>query len=196
MRIRRESAWSRRLLAIAIELWRSETALEIRTGINSGCAVPLIEDLIASTANLAAEEVVVANLIEARGARIRCKVSTDSREALVRAEHHRGGVPANDVADPCLHRLVAWEGRLVARLDRVDIGGGRKGWEVDAEVAGARHEAHHQEAGALWAVSGNGALQLRNQPCRVGWIGVGDLLEEVKGLHDAPSLARRATIWG
>ena len=156
----------------------------------------LIEDLIARPANLAAEEVVEPHLIQTCCARVGCKVATNPWVLLVGAQHHRRRIPAHDVPDASLHRLVAREGRLVARLDRVDVRRGRKGGEIHAKITGARHQSHHQEASALWTVGGDRAFQLGDQARRIGGISVGDLLEEVEGLHCSPRVARHATMWG
>jgi len=157
--------------------------------------VALVEDLIAWPANLAAEEVVEADLVEAGGARIGCQVTADAWVLPVGAQHHRRRIPAHDVPDASLHRLVAREGRLVTRLDGVDIRRGRQGGEIYAEIPGAGHESHHQESCARWAVGGDRALQFGDQTRRIGGISVGDLLEEVEGLHCSPRLARHATMW-
>ena len=64
-------------------------------------------------------------------------------------------------------------------------------------LAMAREEAHQEELGALGAVGRNGALDLADQACRLRWVGVGDLLKEVEGLHDSPRVAphARMRVW-
>ena len=154
--------------------------------------MPLIEDLVAGTPLLAAEEVVEANLVEARGAGVGGEMPADAGVRLVCAQHHGGGVPANDVADARLHRLISREGGLIARLDGVDVRRGGQGGEIDAKVARSREEAHQEELGALGAVGRDRSLDLTDQACRLRWVGVGDLLKEVEGLHDSPRVAPRA----
>ena len=158
--------------------------------------VSLVEDLVARAANLAAEEVVEADLIEAGRTRVRCKVAADPRVLLIGTQHHRRRIPAHDVPDARLHRLVAREARLITRLDGVDVRRGRKCGEIHAKIASARHQAHHQESGTLWSVGGDRTLELGDQARRIGGICVGDLLKEVEGLHCPPRVARRATMWG
>lgn len=158
--------------------------------------MPLVEDLVARTADLATEEVVEADLIQARRAGIRGEMATDPRVRLVGAQDHRRRVPAHDVPDAGLHRLVTREARLVARLDRVDVRRRRKRGELDAEITGSRHQAHHEQPCALGAVSGDRTLELRDQARGVGGIRIGNLFQEVEGLHDPPRVARRATMWG
>ena len=185
---------ARRLLAIAVELWCVDAPLKIGARIDARGGVPLIEDLVAGAAHLAAEEMVVPNLVEARCTGVRRKMSADTGVRLVRAKHHGGGIPSNDVADARLHRLVTWECRLVTRLDGVDVRRGRQGWKVNAKFARPREEAHQQELGALRTVGGDRALDLADQACRLRWVGVGDLLKEVEVLHDGTRVAPRATM--
>ena len=156
----------------------------------------LIEDLVACATLLPAEEVVEANLVEARRARIRCQVSTDSWMLLIGAEHHRRSIPAHDMADARLHRLVAREGRLIARLDRVDVRGGSKRWQINAKVSRPRHEAHHQQLGPLRAVGGDRTLELGDQTRRIGGVRIRDLLKEIEGLHCPLRVAPHARMWG
>ena len=180
------------LLSITIKLRCADAPLEVGAGVNARGGMTLIEDLVACATLLAVEEVVEADLVEACRTGVGGEVSADAGVGLVRAQHHGGGVPANDVADARLHRLVAGEGGLVTRLDGVDIWRGGQGWQIDAEVARSREEAHQQELGTLGAVGGDRALDLANQACRLRWVGIGDLLKEVEGLHDSPRVAPRA----
>ena len=154
--------------------------------------MPLVEDLITGAPLLTAEEVIEANFVEARGTGVGRKVPADTRVCLVGAEHHCRGVPANDVPDARLHRLVTREGGLITRLDGVDIRRGDEGGEIDTKVAGSCQEAHQEELGALRAMGRDGALDLADQACRLRWVGIRDLLKEVEGLHDSPRVAPRA----
>ena len=156
----------------------------------------LIEDLVASATLLPAEEVVEANLVEARRARIRCQVSADSWMLLIGAEHHRRRIPAHDMADARLHRLVAREGWLIARLDRVDVRGGGECWEINAKVSRPRHQAHHQQLGPLRAVGGDRTLEFGDQARRIGGVRVRDLFKEIEGLHCPLRVAPHARMWG
>ena len=72
---------SGRLLAIAIELRRVDAPLEIGARINTRGGMPLIEDLVTGAALLAAEEVVIANLVEARRTGVGGEVSTDAGQS-------------------------------------------------------------------------------------------------------------------
>ena len=196
VRVRREAAGPLGLLAESIKLRLPNPPLKEGARVDPWGRVSLVEDLVARAANLATEEVVEADLIEAGRTRVRCKVATDPRVFLIGTQHHRRRIPAHDVPDARLHRLVAREARLVACLDGVDVRRGRKCGEIHAKITSARHQAHHQEAGTLRSVGGDRALELGDQARRIGGICVGDLLKEVEGLHCPPRVARRATMWG
>jgi hypothetical protein len=111
------------LLAEQVELLLGQPALEVRAGVDAGRGMTLEEDLVAEAVGLAAEEVVEADLVEARGRRIRRDVPADPDLGPVRAADHDRGVPPDVRADPPLDVLVTGELRLALGRDRVDVVG-------------------------------------------------------------------------
>lgn len=166
---------ARRLLSVAIKLWRRDATFKVGARVDTWRCVTLIKHLVASASALAAEEVVKANLIEAGGTGVGGKVPSDSCMRLVGAQHHCCRVPSDDVADPRLHRFIAREVRLITRLDGVDVWGRDEGRQCNAEVSGPSEEAHEQELGALGTVCRNGALDLADQARRLRRVGIRDL---------------------
>src|SRR5581483_1042808 len=80
MRIRREPDLPAGLATEVVEAVFVETELEIRTRVDPGRRVSLIEDLIAAAGMiLPAEEVIEADLIKGRSTRVRRKVSAETR---------------------------------------------------------------------------------------------------------------------
>ena len=71
---------------------------------------------------LAVEEVVEGHFVERGGRGVGRDVPADAVALLVRADHHRHRVPADDVLDAPLDVAVAGIGRLVAERNRVDVG--------------------------------------------------------------------------
>ncbi len=106
----------------SLEVGVVQPALEEGAGVHAGRGVALEVDQVAAAAVvLPAEEVVEANLIEAGGGGVTGQVAAETREVLVRAGDHRGRVPADQTPDAALHTLVAREGGLLLRTDRVDV---------------------------------------------------------------------------
>ena len=66
-------------------------------------------------------EVVEADLVEERRRLVARDVPAELGRLLVRAQHHRDRVPADQRADPALERRVAGQLGLVLGVDRVDV---------------------------------------------------------------------------
>src|SRR2546430_1705770 len=112
----------------------------------------LEEDLIARRAVvLAAEEVVEADLIEARRRGVRREVTADALEVVVRAHDHRDRGPADKPPDVELHLLVAGEVRLLLRRDRVDVPRLRERGQSDVEHPRPLEQLVEDEASAIAA---------------------------------------------
>src|SRR5439155_25515611 len=122
VRIAREAGAGHDLAAEVVELRLGEPALEKCARVDAGSGVTLEEDLVAGrSVVLAPEEVVEADLVQARRRRVRRKVPADALVVMVRANDHRDGVPTDHAPDAELHPLVAGEVRLLLRRDRVDV---------------------------------------------------------------------------
>jgi len=142
--------------------------------------VALEEDLVAGPAVvLAPEEVVEPDLVEARGRRIGRKMAADAGEIVVRAQDHRGGVPADEPPDPQLHGLVAGEERLLLRGDRVDVPGLGERWDADLELAGALQELVEDEPGSLGTAGVDEGVEGVHPLLRFGRVDVGQLVFEL-----------------
>ena len=140
------------LLAEAVELLLAEAALEERAGVDARRAVALDVDLVAAAlVVLAAEEVVEADLVEARRGLVGGDVAADLEALAVGRGDHDRGVPADEGADAALDLLVAGEPRLALRRDRVDVVGGAQGRDADLLLARALEQAQHHVAGAVAA---------------------------------------------
>src|SRR5690606_11828695 len=93
---------------------------------HAGGGVALIEDLVATGGVvLAAEEPVVADLVERRTRRVRRDVTAHGDVGPLGAVHRDRRVPADPAAVLALELLVTGEGGFVLRGDRVDVVGGR-----------------------------------------------------------------------
>ncbi len=74
------------------------------------------------------------------------------RGFLVRAKDHRDRVPANERANPALHRRIARERRLLVGGDRVDVGGRPHVLDRSALEARALDYSLDQVVGAFGSV--------------------------------------------
>ena len=148
MRVGTQALTGHGLAPEVIELVDGEATLKKRPCVDARRGVTLVEDLIATTRLvLAPEEVVEAHLVQGRGRRIRRKMAADAGGPAVRPEDHRHGIPADQPADPALHRLVAREGRLLLRADRVDVAGLCQRRQSHLELAGALEQFVDDESG-------------------------------------------------
>ncbi len=155
MRVRREAVGAvRLLLAEAVEGVLVEPALEVRARVHAGGGVALEEDLVAAAGSaLAAEEVVVADLVEGRRRRVRRDVAADRDAGALGAVHHDRGVPAQPLAVAALDVFVTGKSGLVLGRDRVDVIGRRDHRHVDVQFMRTLQEAQHDLACSLVAVS-------------------------------------------
>ncbi len=141
------------LLAEAVELVGAEPLHQVGTGVDAGGGVTLDVELVAAArVVLATEEVVVADLVEARGRGVRRDVAADLESLAVGRRHHHRGVPADQPPDPPLHLLVTGEPRLALGRDGVDEVGAAQGGHADLLLAGTLEQAQHDVAGALTTV--------------------------------------------
>ena len=157
-----------------------------------GRGVALEVDLVADAGGevLAAEEVVEADLVQRRGARVGGDVAADA-DGLVRARHHDRGVPADVGADAALDVLVAREPRLALGRDGVDVVGAAQRGHADLALAGALEQLQHQEPGALAAVGVDGGVERLEPLAGLVRVDVGQLAGQTVG-DDAESVACHA----
>ena len=122
MGIRRQAAVGPQLATEVFELLARDSPFEERSRIDARRSVPLKVDDVAFLAILAAtEEVVVANLVQRRGRRVRGNVSADAIFHAVGSHDHRHGVPANEALDAALDSAAAGIGHFLAGVNGVDI---------------------------------------------------------------------------
>ncbi len=168
------------LLAEAVELVGAEPLHQVGAGVDAGGGVALDEQLVAAArVVLAAEEVVVADLVEARGRGVRRDVAADLEALAVGRGHHHRGVPADQPPDLALDVLVTGEPRLALGRDGVDVVGAGQRGDADLLLPGALEQPQHDVAGALPTVRRrSGRRTSRSTPgsprgrCRgAGWAG-------------------------
>ena len=140
------------LLAEAPELLGGEALHQVGAGVDAGCGVALDVELVAAAGVvLAAEEVVVADLVEAGGRGVRRDVAADLEALAVGGGDHDGGVPPDQAAYLTLHLLVAGEPRLALRRDGVDVVGAAQRRDADLLLPRALEQLQHHVAGPLAA---------------------------------------------
>ena len=148
------------LLAEPVELVGAEPLHQVGARVDAGGRVALDEQLVAAAGVvLAAEEVVVADLVEAGGRGVRRDVAADLEALAVGRRHHHRGVPADQAPDLALHLLVAGEPRLALGRDGVDEVGAAQRGHADLLLAGALEEAQHDVAGAVATVGGGEVVE-------------------------------------
>jgi len=106
-------------------------------------------------------------------------VSADAGEVVICPEDHRRGVPADQAADPELHRLVAREERLLLGGDRVDVARLGERWDADLELAGALQKLVEDEPGTLRAAGVHEGVQRIHPLLRFGRVDVRKLVLEL-----------------
>jgi hypothetical protein len=135
------------LLAELVELVLGEPPLEEGAGVDAGGGVALDVDLVAAAlVVLAAEEVVEADLVEARGGLVGRDVAADLEALAVGAGDHHGGVPPDERPDAALDLLVAGEPGLALRGDGVDVVGAPQRGDPDLLLTGSLQQAQHDVA--------------------------------------------------
>ncbi len=193
VRVRAE-ALAARLAPVVVEVGLGQAPLEEGTGVDARRGVALEEDLVAaSRVVLAAEEVVEAHLVQGRRRGVGRHVPADAREAHVRAQDHRNGVPADQPADAALQLLVAREPGLLLRADRVDVAGLREGRHADLELPGPLEQLEHEEPRAVLARLVQDLVQRLEPLPGLGLVDIGQLLLEVVDVHRG-SVGTRATV--
>ena len=184
MRVRAEALARHGLAPEVVELVLGQAALEERPGVDPGCGVALVEDLVArALAVLAAEEVVEPDFVERGRGGVRRQVPTDAGEPVVGAQDHRDGVPADDPADALLERLVTREVRFLLRADRVDVPGLGQRREPDLQLSGALEQLVDEEASARLAFLLHHLVQRRHPVVGLGRVDIGELVLELVEIH-------------
>ncbi len=106
-------------------------------------------------------------------------MAADPGEVVVRAEHHRCGVPADEPADPELHRFVAREERLLLRRDGVDVPRLSERRDPDVEHPGALEELVEDEPGSLGTARTDEGVERIHPLLRLRRVDVGKLVFEL-----------------
>ena len=137
MRIRGQPAAGIQLAPEILQLLLGETALEKRARVDAGRGVPLVEHHVAVAVVAGrAPEMVEPHFVERGGRRKRRNMPADAGLGLVRAHHHRDGVPADQTLDFALELLAAGKRRFLIGGDGIDVR--RVGAERKADAAAAR----------------------------------------------------------
>ena len=183
----------RLLLPEPVELLGRHAPFEERARVDARRSVALEVDLVAHPAGevLAAEEVVVADLVERGRARIGRDVAADA-DRLVGARHHDRRVPADVGADAPLDVLVARKPRLALGRNRVDVVGAAQCGDADLALAGALEQLEHEETRALPAVGVDGGVERFDPLTGLVGIDVGQLAREPVG-DDVESVSGHPT---
>src|SRR5437867_5661156 len=122
MRIARQALAGNDLPPEMVELRFAKATLDERPRIDARRGVALEEDLIArGPVVLSPEEVVEADLVQARRRGVGREMTADPLEVVVGADDHRDRVPPDEPPDAELHLLVSGEIRLLLRRDGVDV---------------------------------------------------------------------------
>ena len=144
------NVWLGGLLAEAVQLLFTESALEVSTGVHAGGCVALEEDVVAAAGVvLASEEVVQPDLVEGCGGGVGGDVPTHTDAGALGAVHHHRRVPAGPAAIALLHLLITRELWLHGGGDGVDVVGGGQRRQGNALGGGALEEAEHEVAAAV-----------------------------------------------
>src|SRR5207247_305836 len=133
-----------------------------------------------------AEEGVEADLVKARGRRVRGEVPADALVAVVRADHHGHRVPADHPPDPQLHLLIPGEVRLLLGGDRVYVPGLRERRDPNVQHPGALEQLVEDETGAVRARLLHESVEALDPLLGLVGVDVGELvLELVPDVMDA-----------
>jgi len=166
------------LAAELLEIGFVEATLEECACVDSGRCVALEVDVIASVAIvLTAEEVVEADLVQARRARKCAEVAADSVLVLVGAHDHHGRVPAHECPNAPLDVLVAGEPRLGLARDGVDIRRADGCGEADLCRVGVLEQLAQQEPGACLAVNLDDGIEAFHPLLGFARVAVGELAD-------------------
>ena len=176
------------LPAEVVEVVLGEPAFEEGSGVDAGCGVALVVDVVAGAAVvLAAEEVVEADLVQRRRTGERREVTADAVGGLVGPHDHHRSVPADEGPDPTLDVLVAGEPRFLLARDRVDVRRRHRGRE--RHLAGGRslHQPGEQVAGTRLAVGVDDGVEAVQPLLGLGRIDVGQLVHVAVEDHGGQS---------
>jgi len=111
------------LVAEMVDLIDRQTPLKERAGVDARRDMALEVDQVALVIRpVAAEEMVVADLVECRRRRIAGDMPADALFRAIGLHHHRHRVPADDAADTVFHLQIPRIGRLRVWRDSVDVG--------------------------------------------------------------------------
>ena len=192
VRVGRQTAGRMRdLLPEAVHGVGGQPALEEGPGVHAGRGVALEEDVVtAAGVRLAAEEVVVADLVQGGRGGVGGDVAADADAGPLGAVDHHRCIPPDPVAVAPLDLLVAGEERLRLGGDGVDVVGGGQCREADVPLAGPAQQAQHEVAGPLLTVGVDHGVE-RVEPL-LGFlrIGVGELRGESVADQVQPGRAR------
>ena len=102
------------LAAEVLEVRLVDPPFEVRARVDAGRRMPLKEDDVAvAVAVVAAEEMIEGDLVQRRRRGIGRDVAADALFGLVRADHHRQRIPADQALDPPLDVRVAGHRHLL-----------------------------------------------------------------------------------
>ena len=147
------------LLPEVVELVLGEEPEQEGAGVDARRRVALDEDQVAALVLPGrAPEVVVPDVVEHRPRREAGDVAAHVGVA-VGADHHRHGVPADDVPDALLELEVARERRLPLDRDGVHVGGAGREGQVGAGAAGPVDELLDDPVGAVRPLPRDDALE-------------------------------------
>ena len=122
--IARKAPGRLQLSAKVLQIVFGEPTFEKGARVHARRRMTLKVNQVAAVAIVAssAKKVIEANFVQRGGRRKSRDVSTQPIEVLVGAVHHRHRVPANDAFDASFELAIPRIARLLAEVDRVDIG--------------------------------------------------------------------------
>ena len=192
VRVGRESA-AINLPAKTVQLLFGQAAFEKRARVDAGRAVALeVDQITRMGVGRAAKEVIEAHVIQGGRRGERGDVPAEIVIALVGAEHHGQGVPANERANAALHEQVAGHERLFGGRDRVSIRGCQHVGQTLAGLRQPRRQALHQHVRPAAPVFPDDRLQ-RVEPL-LGLLGV-DVLDVPRVFHRDPLRSARTPVY-
>ena len=179
MRVAAEAgAAAANLAAELFQIRLVEATLEKGAGVDARRGVALEVDVVARVAVvLAAEEVVEADLVQARRTREGAEVTADSFFVLVRAHDHHRCVPTYERANATLDVFVAGEPWLGFARDRVDVR--RADGCGKAHLRGVRvlEQLSEQEPGPRLAVHLDDGVETFHPLLGLARVAVGELVD-------------------
>jgi hypothetical protein len=148
------------LLAEPEQALLAEPPLEKRACVDAGGRMALeIHEVACVRLGRRAPEVVEPDLVQRRGRLVRGDVSAELRRILVRLQHDRHRVPADEVREPLLEHEVPGVRRLLRGGDRVDVGGAHAERRRDASACGVREHAVEEEPRPFGTVAADDGVE-------------------------------------